>query len=417
MSFLDTGHDRFCESALTAGIAVTAQPRRSNRSALEAGFADTAIPFASSGSGGFASIAGFASRCHSTFVRELKRVNWRQSTIGAVFCVIVTSCAAGPRLRPWEKAEVAVAAGTKLYTRTIKAFEGPVEIQIWTRQEIAVQGSHWADVAAAEIERIASIADNSNSGSEVSRLARLPKSNKPTLVSPELYELLDLASQMWHRSSGTFNINYQSGEEQEFQPIGGVDGAVGYKLYPKAHRVRLLYTGRPFNLRGIVRGYALEKAALKLTSEAVTGLMISMPQMRVIRGQATQVKELVCVEDPMHLGDCQWDLKILHPKNLFYVGTSASVERPGKMYNAKENWTYRSGGVTVAGERGAWVQFGITVAAVMNNARLRAFFAGKSKDKLSAIYLSDRGEQLEGSLKPFADARRGTVKSVAATKP
>jgi thiamine biosynthesis lipoprotein ApbE len=157
------------------------------------------------------------------------------------------------------------------------------------------------------------------------------------------------------------------------------------------------------NLNGMVRGYAVSKAIEAMTKTGATGGSVIAENMVSAMGSELKNMALFCVENPVKLGTCLYHIVPADAVHPLFVGTSASKERRGVIFDPKDTWSYRDGGVTVAGQNGAWVQFGATLTSLMDDGQLETFLKKSFNPKLAAVYFDQsKTTQIKGSLLPFA---------------
>ena len=172
-------------------------------------------------------------------------------------------------------------------------------------------------------------------------------------------------------------------------------------------KVRMYNQRIRLNLKGMIRGYAVERAMKILMKQGLGGMAIIADGFMAAIGTPLRDPSLLCIENPNALGTCIFKVTASDPRKIFYLGTSASQERPGKKFDPKEVWTLRSGGVVVSGDDGAWVQFATTITAVMDDLVLNSLFLKTTAPKLSGTYfVKEQPGVLDGNLAPFASVSK-----------
>jgi len=342
-----------------------------------------------------------------------------------VFSANLFGCASAPKntspLRPWQKISL------KGYTqKTVEAFGITFVIRAWPSSKPTVPINAALDLAVAEINRISKMADGAVDGGEVNAInSKAYKEGVP--ISQELANILMDCDRMYQMSALRFDITftpYKSKDDftdADFNRVTDWDtkeplGSGAHRLFgdknlildtKPLNKVRMYNQRIKLNLRGMIRGYAAERAMRILMKQGLGGMAVIADGFFAAIGTPLRDPSLLCVENPNALGSCAFKIASLDPKRILYLGTSASQERPGKMFDPKEVWTLRSGGVIVAGEDGAWVQFATTITAVMDDLSLNAFFTRTRSPKLSGTYfVKEQSLTLDGNLAPFASATK-----------
>jgi len=272
--------------------------------------------------------------------------------------------------------------------------------------------------AVSEFGHLISIFDHLKSGSDIARINDKAY-EEPVTVSPETVNVLQTCQALYDFSDHKFDVSfvpYQSDDSNEFNAITDWDhkeklspgtlrlfGQQNVLLDPTTRQIRVYNKRTKLNLRGMIRGYAAEQALFIMQKNGATGGSILTDNYVAAFGSELKNKNLFCIENPDHLGNCLYRIEPTDLSHTLFLAHSASAERHGTMYDPKDTWTYRSGGITVAGQNGAWVQFAATVTTLMDDGQLDGFLKKSIHPKLAASYFdSIQTRKLNGSLLPFA---------------
>lgn len=355
--------------------------------------------------------------------------NWRFGAV-AIFLMLIQSCSSATKnlspQRPWQKSVPGKGALGNYSERTLSGFGTNFVIRAWPSSKPTVPLQTALDLAVAEINRIAKIADADVEGSEVSIINE--KSYKEAVpISAELASILMDCDRMYQLSNLRFDVTYTRYKNRseftdaDFNRITDWDtisppGDGAHRLFGDKNmildtkpvpKVRLYNQRLKISLNGMMRGYAIDKAMRVLMKQGLGGMSVIADGFFAAIGTPLRDQNLLCIENPKVLGSCLFQIKPLDPRKVLFVGTSASQERPGKMFDPKEIWTLRSGGVVVSGSNGAWVQFSTTISAVMDDLVLNNFFKKSQDPKLVGVYfLKDQNNAIDGSLEPFAKVEK-----------
>jgi thiamine biosynthesis lipoprotein ApbE len=355
-------------------------------------------------------------------------------SLGALFILAFglnfVGCASTPKatgpIRPWQKA--ALRGSTQ---RTVDAFGITFVIRVWPSNKPTVPVATALDLAVAEINRISKMADGAIPGGEVNMI-NTKAFQEAVPISPELAQILIDCNRMYQLSDLRFDVTYTPYKtkaeftDSDFNRITDWDtkeplGPKSYRMFgdknlildtAPINRVRMYNQRIRLNLKGMIRGYAAERAVKILMRQGLGGIAVIADGFFAAIGTPFKDPNLMCIEDPKNIGGCAYKITASDPRKVLYIGTSASQERAGKMFDPKEVWTLRSGGVVVAGETGGWVQFATTITAVMDDLTLNALFNKLKSPKVSGTYFikdpSGVGStgMLDGSLSPFASTTK-----------
>jgi len=340
-------------------------------------------------------------------------------------CLQLVGCASAPKntapLRPWQKSSL------KGYTqKSVEAFGTTFVIRAWPSSQPTVPVNTALDLAIAEIRRVAKMADGAVPGGEVNAINEKAY-QEAVPISPELASILMDCDRMFQMSSLRFDVTFTPYKSKadftdaDYNRITDWDtkeplGPGAHRLFGEKnmildtkpiHKVRMYNQRIKLNLKGMIRGYAIEKAMRVLMKQGLGGMAVIADGFFAAIGTPLRDPSLLCIENPSQLGSCIFKVTASDPRKILYLGTSATQERPGKMFDPKEVWTLRSGGVIVSGENGAWVQFATTITAVMDDLVLNSFFNRSTSPKLSGTYfVKDQKGVLDGSLAPFASVTK-----------
>lgn len=317
----------------------------------------------------------------------------RRSWIAAFCAALLAACASapkGPPPRPWEKGSPSKVAKQVRF----KAMGTGFIARIWTGAGEDAPAATILMELAQDIKELDKLVDPERDGSDVFRINEMAGKDW-VMVSREVLEMVQLSQQMWKRSGGAFNVTYRPGVAPE--NMRGLD----LEVNAPARAVKLQTVITRLNLFGMARGYAVERAVRKLRAHKVSGFVVGAGGFFAAYGNALQDPRVMCVEDPERLGHCAVPVQTLLPSSVLYLGVSASAERKGNIYNPNDLWKYRRGGVVVAGDSGAWVQFATTIASVMTDSELKALFLPSQSPRLSGSTFAE-GRTMSGGLEPFA---------------
>jgi thiamine biosynthesis lipoprotein ApbE len=338
--------------------------------------------------------------------------SWKKANILMIFVLIVSGCATAPGkpslpARPWLNSNT-----SRLPSQSTEAFGVKFIVRATTVNAIKA--------GVNELKRLKVLYDSQN-GTELSQINQ-KAFQAPVTVTPETARLLDLCQKLYEFSNHKFDITFVPPNPDDDPSLNAVTdwssigklpttqhlyGSQNVLLDSRSHQVRIYNRRTKLNLNGMIRGYAIERMTQMMIKARATGGEIVSDGMISVFGNELKNTRLICVENPYHLGICQYRIT---PKDLtkpLYIGISASKERKGAMFDPKDTWTYRSGGITVAGDDGAWVQFAATMTSLMDDGQLEAFLKKDGGPKLSAIYFDQNQKtDLKGSLAPFANVTR-----------
>jgi thiamine biosynthesis lipoprotein ApbE len=343
--------------------------------------------------------------------RTFETAHHFQNTIALGICaltLLVAGCASTTTVstatRPWLKAPKG-----SLQESSVDAFG----IKFIVRASSATA----RDAALAEIKRISDLADHTHSGSDIARISSSAYA-APVVVSPETATLLSLCQSMYEISDHKFDVSFSY--SSEFNAITDWDhkeklapkterffGRQNLLLDPGTNQVRMYNRKTKLNLNGMIRGYAAAKAIDAMTKAQATGGSVIAENLVAAMGSELKNAQLFCVENPLKLGTCLYKIIATDSTRPLFVGTSASKERKGIIFDPKDTWSYRSGGVSVGGNNGAWVQFGATITSLMDDGQLETFLKKGFTPKLSAVFFDQTATtKIRGSLLPYAKLAR-----------
>lgn len=321
-----------------------------------------------------------------------------------------------PPPRPWQRATLKGAVQT-----SIDAFGTRMVVRVWASTLNRNPASALLE-AITEIKRIEALTSPTNATGELFRVNE--KSwDEAVPISDELAQIFIDSDSMYRIAEGKFDITYvpYRGEkdfvEEDINKMKDWDrqpklsaqprkliGNQGLLLDLNPARVRRYNRRNQINLNGMIRGYAIDRATRFLATQKLAGFAVIADGLVGAAGIALKDPNLMCIEDPKALGRCKAALVPLQANRIFYFGTSASLERRGKLFDPKSSWSYRSGGVTIAGPNAKWVQFALTYGGIADEGRLNTLFEKNRNLGLAGTYLGSNSEWL-GSLRPYFEIK------------
>ncbi len=343
-----------------------------------------------------------------------------RSTVLAVLAVFLGSCASSPKVvappRPWQKV-----TSKSYYQTSSNEFGKRVVVRIWPDPKAKTSAKEAAKQALAEIRRISTLADAGTSTSLLSRVNEQAFQG-PVPITEEFLDILKSCDRMYRFTEGKFDVTFvpvKYGSEESDLDLNKVTdwdeqpplspnpvhffGKKGVIVDFAPLRMRIYNRRVKINLNGMIRGYAIERAAKLLEEKGHSGFAIIADGFFAAAGAGLRDPGIMCVENPQALGSCLKGIQAADEKRILFVGTSASLERKGINFDPTAVWSARSGGVIVAGSDGANVQFATTITAVMDDANLISFFdRAKSMNLSGAYFAPGQTNGLAGSLAPFA---------------
>ena len=336
------------------------------------------------------------------------------------FLAVISSCSSAPKVviqeRPWQKLM------SKGYVQTsLNDFGKRIEIRIWPQAKSKVPGSQSLTLAKNEIKRIAALADSTLKTSLLYQVNE-KAFETPVPITQEFLDILTECDRMFQQTEGKFDVSYvpyKFGDQEtdlDLNKVTDWDSKPALSSNPihllgkknvivdqNPLRVRIYNRRTKLNLNGMIRGYAIDRAARILAGQGNAGFAIIADGFFVASGVGLRDPGLMCVENPQQLGTCLKPISVQDTNQVLFFGLSASLERRGVNFDPTETWSARSGGVLVAGQVGAWVQFASTITAVMDNMNLIAFFQKAQNPKISGVYFTPgKINDLAGNLAPFA---------------
>ncbi len=329
-------------------------------------------------------------------------------------------CSTAPKAavtpRPWQKIT------SKAYYQTSSSeFGKRIIVRVWPDKGAKMPAKDAAKEALAEIRRISTMADAGQSTSLLSKVNEQAYQG-PVPITQEFLDILSTSDRMYQFTEGKFDVTFvpvKYGSEESDMDLNKVtDWDEQPALSPDPSRffgkkgviidrnplvIRVYNRRTKINLNGMIRGYAIERAAKLLQEKGHAGFAIIADGFLAASGVALKDPGIMCIEDPARLGNCLKSIQAGKETSILFLGTSASLERKGINFDPTAVWSSRSGGVVVAGREGAWVQFATTITAVMDDANLVDFFSKASKFGVSGAYFTpSKKDGLAGDLAPFA---------------
>jgi thiamine biosynthesis lipoprotein ApbE len=337
-----------------------------------------------------------------------------------VFVLFLSSCASTPKEvvipRPWQKTSLKGYVQTSFFD-----FKKNIVIRIWPKGGSKVTPNAALVQAANEIKRVATLADSSVKSSllaKVNEKAYL----EPVGITQEFLDILMECDRMYRMTDGKFDVTfvpYKLGRDEDDMDLNKVTdwdsrpalSAKPIHLFGKKNvivdqnplRIRVFNRRTKINLNGMIRGYAMERAAKLLSEQGHEGFAVIADGFFAASGLGLTDPGLMCIENPLALGTCFKSIQAIDSKQTLFVGTSSSTERRGVMFDPTEVWSTRGGGVIVVGTAGAWVQFANTITAVMDDVNLLSFLSKVKESKIRGMFFSPaKPDGLAGDFSPFA---------------
>jgi hypothetical protein len=321
---------------------------------------------------------------------------------------------AEPPPRPWQKGTLKGVMQT-----SIEAFGSRMFVRVWPSTANRDPTGALLE-AVTEIKRIETMTSPNYASGELFKINE-GSWNGAVEISPEMAQILIDCDQMYRISEGKFDITYvpYRGErdfvEDDINKIKNWDaepklsktpkkliGTQGLLLDTNPTRIRRYNRRHRLNLNGMIRGYTIDRVTQILAPKQLAGFAVISEGLVGAAGIALKDPNLLCIENPERLGTCLKNLTPQMTNRVLYFGTSASLERKGKMFDPKSSWSYRAGGVTIAGSSAKWVQFGLTYGAIADEGRLNTLFEKNRNLGLSGMYFDANNKtQLVGSLMPY----------------
>jgi thiamine biosynthesis lipoprotein ApbE len=320
--------------------------------------------------------------------------------------------------RPWQKMALKGVVQT-----TVQAFGSKMVVRAWPSTTHPKPNGALLD-AVAEIKRIEAFTNPTNPSGEVF-LINEKGWDSAVPISDELAQILIDCDRMHKVSEGKFDITYvpYRGErdfvEDDINKIKNWDQEPPLSPQPlhlmgeKILLLDLAQNGKPaqlrrynrrhrLNLNGMIRGYAIDRVTQLLAKQKLAGFAVISEGLIGAAGLGLQDPGLMCIENPKALGTCIKKLTATMQNRILYFGTSASLERKGKMFDPTSAWSYRTGGIFIAGSSGQWVQFGLTYGAIADEGRLNTLFQKNRQLNLSGVYFDPNDTtKILGSLSPY----------------
>lgn len=329
-------------------------------------------------------------------------------------------CSTTPKVevspRPWQKIV------SKAYFQTSSSeFGKRIVVRVWPDKAAKTPAKEAAKEALAEIRRISTMADAGQSSSLLAKVNEQAYQG-PVPITQEFLDILVTSDRMYRFTEGKFDVTFvpvKYGSQESDMDLNKVtdwDGQPALSSEPlklfgnkgviidRNPLVIRIYNRRTkINLNGMIRGYAIERAAKLLQEKGHAGFAIIADGFLAASGTALKDPGIMCIEDPNRLGNCFKSIQAGKDTSILFLGTSASLERKGISFDPTAVWSSRSGGVVLAGREGAWVQFATTITAVMDDANLIDFFGKSAKFGVSGAYFTPvKKDGLAGDLAPFA---------------
>jgi thiamine biosynthesis lipoprotein ApbE len=339
-----------------------------------------------------------------------------------ILCLVLfwTACSSTPKVsvppRPWQRI-----TSTAYFQTSSQEFGKRIVVRIWPEKGAKVPAKEAAKEALAEIRRISTMADAGQSSSLLAKVNEQAYQG-PVPITQEFLDILVASDRMYQMTEGKFDVTFvpvKYGAEESDMDLNKVTdwderpalspdplhlfGKKGVIIDRKPLVIRIYNRRTKINLNGMIRGYAIERAAKLLQEKGHAGFAIIADGFFAASGVALKDQGIMCVEDPASLGNCLRTIRPGADVSILYLGSSSSLERKGINFDPTTVWSSRSGGVIVAGREGSWVQFATTITAVMDDASLVDFFGKANRYGVSGAYFTpSKKDGLAGNLAPFA---------------
>ena len=182
-----------------------------------------------------------------------------------------------------------------------------VEVQLWDND--AGQAEHLIALAMAEFDRIEAEMSTYLPDSEMTQINE-QAANKPVVVSPELFGLIDRALQLSVTTNGAFDITFDSvGQLYDFragihpgpEQIASHLDKINYRyvqLDREKSTIRFSHPGVRINLGGIAKGYSVESVIGLLRAEGVTNALATADGDTRLLGDRGNGPWIVGIRDP-----------------------------------------------------------------------------------------------------------------------
>lgn len=182
------------------------------------------------------------------------------------------------------------------------------EFIMGTFVEVVSNDPRAKDIVFSEFKRLESLFNLFDEGSELFRLNSLGS----LTASPELFEALKNAKEFYEMTGGAFDVTIapvsllwkKAIKKQELpfdEDLKEALGLVGFDyvyLDEKAQSVRLLKEGSEIDLGGIAKGYALDKAIVKLKEAHVASALVNAGGELYALGENNRRSWNIAIQDP-----------------------------------------------------------------------------------------------------------------------
>lgn len=207
-----------------------------------------------------------------------------------------------------------------------------VSVELW--HEDADTARRLIDAVLAEYRRIDELMSTYKPASEISQVNAYA-SMRPVRVSEELYSLVARSIDLSKRSTGAFDISYESvgylydfrehrhpSEEQITERIEAIDYR-SISLSPSESTIAFARPGMRINLGGIAKGYAVERAAAMLRAAGVESALLNAGGDTRVVGDRRGQPWIVGIRHPRAATDIVTRLPIVDEA----ISTSGDYER------------------------------------------------------------------------------------------
>jgi thiamine biosynthesis lipoprotein len=330
----------------------------------------------------------------------------------------MAACASAPK-SPWDR----IPESPDVHEKQFLFLGNPIRVRVWQDATDKRKPEALFKTAANELARLAKIVDADKPTSELYKVNETAL-GAPVKVSEDLGNLLNLSLMLHTRSGGSFDITFAPLQEatEKFGPDAGLRGSdteyavhvekevrkrVGKEgwSYDAPNRfVRIIKPMAKLVVKGVARGYAIQRVAVKLAALKIKGVAVIGSGVLAAAGSALQDPDLMCVEDPDHLGSCKIHLVPTKPDQVLALATAATLDRPGHVYNPKSgNRTFLNGSAMIAAPDAAWAQGSALAASIMDYDKTQKFFDKGQEPRISAVFVGFDGSDMQsGSLEPYA---------------
>ena len=232
---------------------------------------------------------------------------WTGLLLGAG-CSTAPKSAVTPR--PWQKII------SKAYFQTSSSeFGKRIVVRVWPDKSAKMPAKESAKEALSEIRRISTMAD---AGQSISLLAKVNEQayQGPVPITQEFLDILATSDRMYQFTEGKFDVTFvpvKYGSEESEMDLNKVTdwdeqpalspeplhffGNKGVIVDRNPLVIRIYNRRTKINLNGMIRGYAIERAAKLLQEKGHAGFAIIADGFLAASGVALKDPGIMCVED------------------------------------------------------------------------------------------------------------------------